>query len=648
MPCHPNHKLPVASALRKVATNLLLCLLPVYFLQSQSTTDSIAYYADGLKSDLHVNAERYRSQAQNLLRYSAAANRPDGIAEAHHALGVHFEEQALYDSAIQYQQQALNYWQAAANPEKQASVYNAFSVIYKDLGDYQKSIDYSLKGLRLADSLSLPRLQVYCRTNTGECYLNMGIKSAAASFFVEAKKIALISGDEDALAATLIYIGNMQLNEGKLDSAEMNYNEFIRIKTGLGNFDGMPAVLSNLGAIQFFRGDLPQAIRWYQQSITAAKKVSDFYQQTIAACNAAEAYMELSNAEIAHSYLDSAISLAHANKSARLLALAYQLQASLFERLNLPAKALGAYQQHSAYHNKMIDEERARQIANMEVLYQSERKEKQILQQALHIERQQAALFVKNAQVVSLLTGLAAVLVFGLIFYSRYKAKQGLVLQKAIIHEQEKGLEAVLLATEDERKRISKDLHDGIGQQLSGLKMAWQKMATDFSEKLPGESVRIQKLTDILDQSASEVRNISHHMMPKALLDLGLVAAIGDMLEKTFMYTGIAHTFEHYHAERRFGERVEISLYRVLQELINNIIKHSGATRVSVQLFVNKSKLIMVVEDNGRGFESEAPAAGHGLMNIKSRLTTLHGKVNYDPSPGAGTVATVTIPIADE
>lgn len=233
----------------------------------------------------------------------------------------------------------------------------------------------------------------------------------------------------------------------------------------------------------------------------------------------------------------------------------------------------------------------------------------------------------------------------GILFYSRQKVKQENQLQEEVIKEREKGLEAVITATEEERKRIAKDLHDGIGQQLSGLKLAWQKLSSDLQPKASQEAERMDELGDILDETCSEVRSISHQMMPKALSEMGLVPAIDDMLRKSIGPTEIQYRFEHFKAEGRFKESIEIGLYRICQELINNVIKHSGATELSVQLFRNKDHLVMVVEDNGKGFDMAKSADGIGLMNISGRLNSVHGDVNYEPSPGSGTVATIRVPV---
>jgi signal transduction histidine kinase len=201
----------------------------------------------------------------------------------------------------------------------------------------------------------------------------------------------------------------------------------------------------------------------------------------------------------------------------------------------------------------------------------------------------------------------------------------------------------VVSATEDERKRISKDLHDGIGQQLSALKLALQ----NFQNQL--ENNELKKQLGIISQrfsrSADEVRSISHQMMPRSLMEMGLLSAVEDLLRSSFQFSKIDYEFEHYGIDGRFQERIEISLYRILQELVNNIIKHSEATTVHVQLLKTGGKLILIVEDNGRGLSNQE-ISGHGLLNIKNRLDIIKGKVNYEPSPNSGTLATVTIPLS--
>ncbi|MCB0838249.1 MAG: sensor histidine kinase, partial [Bacteroidetes bacterium] len=209
------------------------------------------------------------------------------------------------------------------------------------------------------------------------------------------------------------------------------------------------------------------------------------------------------------------------------------------------------------------------------------------------------------------------------------------------IEEQQKGLKAIIFAQEEERKRIAKDLHDGIVQQLGGLKLGLQKV---FSQE---ENPEAGKMMALLDDSTQELRELSHQMMPHALSEFGLIPAIEDMLDKSLGHSEMIYQFETFGIsdQQRFEESVEISLYRIVQELINNVIKHSGASRVHIQLMKTGPNLTLIVEDNGQGFQPKSTKTGIGLMNISSRLETIDGKVNFEPSPEGGTLAIVKIPI---
>jgi signal transduction histidine kinase len=117
------------------------------------------------------------------------------------------------------------------------------------------------------------------------------------------------------------------------------------------------------------------------------------------------------------------------------------------------------------------------------------------------------------------------------------------------------------------------------------------------------------------------------------------------LLENSLAYTKIEYSFEHFNIDERLPEKIEVTIYRIVQELINNIIKHSKATEVSVQLFNANNSIILIVEDNGVGFTSDKNKKGIGLLNISSRLDMVNGNVNFEPSPKSGTLITVKIPL---
>lgn len=198
-----------------------------------------------------------------------------------------------------------------------------------------------------------------------------------------------------------------------------------------------------------------------------------------------------------------------------------------------------------------------------------------------------------------------------------------------MVSEKEKGLSATIEATENERIRIAKDLHDGVGQQLAALKLQFGGM---------------QK--KLIDNTSADIRNISHQMMPKTLQEFGLINAVDQLLESTLKSSPINFKFEYFGFEERVSKKIEIAIYRILQELVKNVIVHSSANLLNVQLIKNQKNIVLIVEDNGVGFSKSKKSDGIGLLSLKSRVSDIHGEINFEPSPNSGTLVTARIPIS--
>ena len=155
------------------------------------------------------------------------------------------------------------------------------------------------------------------------------------------------------------------------------------------------------------------------------------------------------------------------------------------------------------------------------------------------------------------------------------------------------------------------------------------------------------KIASSFSKSADEVRSISHQMMPRALMEKGLIPAIDDLLKNAFQHSNTSFTLEESGVNERFNERIEVSVYRIIQELVNNIIKHAEASHVNVQLICKSDQLLVFVEDNGKGFDASDQKEGHGLINIKSRTEMINGSVNFEPSSNKGTFVSLSIPLSN-
>jgi signal transduction histidine kinase len=310
-----------------------------------------------------------------------------------------------------------------------------------------------------------------------------------------------------------------------------------------------------------------------------------------------------------------------------------------YEKLGQFNQALQAYRKSVEIKDQLLNDKNSRTILELEERYRSAEKDR-------NISRLETEAAKKRSQVYIALA-LSIIIILIVIAYSiNSQRKARAAKDAAIIEEREAGLKAVFDATEEERKRIAKDLHDGLGQQLSGLRLSWESVENQIKTVSPAQANRIHELTVVLDEACTEVRTISHTMMPKALQEKGLLAAVEDMLYKSLRHTAIQYDLQHFRLEnKRFQERVELSMYRICQELINNVIKHSKATQVNIQLLLNRQSLVMIVEDNGIGIPESQEADGIGLRNIHSRVHTIGGEAMFEAGPEQGLVVTVRVAV---
>lgn len=235
----------------------------------------------------------------------------------------------------------------------------------------------------------------------------------------------------------------------------------------------------------------------------------------------------------------------------------------------------------------------------------------------------------KENYLILLVLIVSIVLIAFLVLYLRNTKKNAAIK----LRFQEERLASIIEGQEQERARIAKELHDGIVQDLTVLKM---EMANQNQE-----SESINKL----DKITKEVRELSYQMMPVTLREMGLISAIEELLNRSLSKNGIAFELEHFNYKERLSDKIEVSVYRICQELLNNVLKHAGASRVSVLIRKSETQLTFIFEDNGKGFDTETSKKGIGLESLNSRIAFLNGNLEIDSSEQKGTTAFIRIPL---
>lgn len=331
--------------------------------------------------------------------------------------------------------------------------------------------------------------------------------------------------------------------------------------------------------------------------------------------------------------------LAEGEKNVAMLRELYKHSADSYSRMGDYKKAYEASLRSLAFANQFYESEQTKSIRLQEL-------DSQI--KTLAVEKQLAEEHSQSEQFLnSVLVGVLVMSILGvaaLVFLRRQQKligrQQAVIAQQQIRQLELKSLRAMIEGQEGERSRIARDLHDGLGIQLSRIKL----FVEAHHDELP-LSVK-EPLNQFVDEACTEVRLISKDLRPYALSTFGLIPALEDLVQKLNLVNETSLVLEHYGEMPTLGEEASAMIYRVIQELLNNALKHAQAQTITVQIMTNDETALISVDDDGVGGEfSEQPSKGNGVTNIKTRIAYLGGQVMWQSEAGKGTSVMISLPL---
>ncbi|GAB3201403.1 signal transduction histidine kinase [Pontibacter aydingkolensis] len=259
---------------------------------------------------------------------------------------------------------------------------------------------------------------------------------------------------------------------------------------------------------------------------------------------------------------------------------------------------------------------------------------------------------MKTLEPVLIVTPVLLALAMGIILfvflYQRRMLQHQVQLRELQEQKQRQLLTATLQAQEEERRRVARDLHDDVGASLALVKLNVHQLVAPLGDKSKGQSIK-----GMLDDVIGNVRRISHSLMPVMLEKMGLPRALEAMKRSVPAESGTEMEFICNDNNRRMDPKLELSLYRVVQELLNNTLKHAKASKITIQLQFSENELLLTYADNGAGFDykrlvksEEKSSQGLGLMNLHARINLLNGTFAYNSALNSGTKAEIVVPIS--
>lgn len=483
--------------------------------------------------------------------------------------------------------------------------------------------------------------------------------------------------DRENLRRTLANIAGLFMYQHNYSQAEKYYLEARDLSALLHNHSGLGQAYSGLVKINLEKQNHKAALDYGLASVKEFHLSKEKAYESVAYKELAGIYLELNQIQNALDAGYQSLTLAHETGITRYIANAMGILADISYRegnfrksiefafgslktdssdtetktrllvvltksyisLGKPEFAIQYFERYQKEIDIQVDEKYRRSISEMEVRYETHKKE-------LSIQKLQARKRLITQSAVSVVIILMLVVITFIFREKNIRTKKKLTEQRVVQLEQERQLiatQALLAGEENERQRLAGDLHDGLGGLLTGVKLKLSPMKEN--SMITGEYlIQFGQALDLLDKSIAEMRRVAHNLMPETLMHYGLRTALRDYTAQVKPEGKPEICLSTFGDELRYSREIEITVYRIAQELVNNSLKHARATRIDVQLFTENGRICVQVIDNGIGFDAEEKKTynrGNGLQSIRDRITAFNGRFEIFSEAGKGTESTL-------
>ncbi len=566
----------------------------------------------------------------------------ESMASMLNNIGLNYKMLGNYDKAIEYYSQTLLIDEESGNAEDMAKTINNIGMVYRTWGKYDKAIEYLEKSLLLKKGLNDQTGISSSLNNMGLVYSEWGKYDQAILIFRESFVMEETLKNDSEAAKRLNNLGRVYFYMEQYDTAMLYFEKCLAIHERDNNRNQIALVYNNIGKVYLSKQQYKNADFFLTSALKIFNELGREGEKSTVLANLSNINQALGHSEKALQLLDSSTMIAEKLNLRKQIQHNYLYFSEIYGELKDFEKSLQYYKKYTAEKDSMFSIEIHSQLSEFQVKYEKEKDQLQIL--ALEKENLQKT-NQRNAYMF-IGFGILIMALFSVIYFHQ-KAGHIRTISDQKIHqlEEEKKLIAAKLLVEGqevERKRIATELHDGLGVLLSATKMQF----SIIRDKSPENRELIDKAGRMLEQASGDVRKISHNMMPGLLTQLGFFEAIEDLFEQIADDHDLTVVCNIPENQERLAENKEIMLYRIVQEMVNNTLKHARASNITLQIRVNNGILDLIYSDNGKGFDfrEKSEAATLGLQSIQSRVNFLNGKIDFISKPGEGPKYILQIP----
>ena len=550
--------------------------------------------------------KRIETTAFNLNKYlrnakeAASADYQKGMADSYNNISLIYFYQSKYDLSTQYFFKAIKLYEALKLNGEAGNLYSLYGYRLRNK-DIQKSIDYMQKGIKLAEKAGANFELMGMYDNYGLVKEANQEPDSAEYYFKKALFMKKSANDQTGIPYSLNKLGTLYAGLGQFEKAKPLFDEAYQIRLKLKDKVGIAENLSFYGTFYEMQGETSAAISYFKQALQASK-------------------------DAGYRWLTHRI---------------YEALSTNYEQSNQFAEALNYHKQYTAYKDSIYNLETTTNQKEIEIQFETEKKEKQILEQRAELAENKLKIEQKNQWLYAL--GFLAVLL-GLIGYQIYRTQK--LKNKQL--QKENQLKDALIRIEtqnkvqEERLRISRDLHDNIGSQLTFIISSLDNLKFQLNKENPEAGKRIESINDFTRNTITELRDTIWAMNKENIHFSDLKVRINNFLESAQSHVQQTHfevdmkkSIDENHSFTAFAG---VNLYRIIQEAVNNSIKHADATEIKVAFEKIDQHFEVRISDNGKGIDQRKIEAGNGFQNMHKRISEIGGELVIKSTPESGTI----------
>ncbi len=599
---------------------------------TKDTTRLMQAIEEGMKL-----ARQHPDSAQHLykrlFRESKQLGFNDGMASALLDIGTIFYNTGYIDSAISTFQYALPYAVAATGRRTQLTtgLYCNIAAMYMVKSKYREAVQYYDSALQTAIRYGMAKDHIYFANiyiNMSYLYGQLDNYPTSFRYVDQAIILSLRKGYREQLAKALFNKAVTYRTLGKLPEATAYYKKVEELAKKNGYSDLYQSTYKELAKLLEEQGDSVRAAAYYNQSIKSEKAQRSSVNNTwMQYWDMAVSYLKSNNyKEAEHYFLLAQKSIRKEGLQQKEISILYYLVA-IYEQTGRYPQALEQQKEMMQLKDSLQQINNLKVINELDIKYRTAEKNKQIALQA-------NAVRIKNIWITTSIIVISSLLIVLLILQRQYRQR------KKIYHQQEEitQLRAMIKGEERERTRLARELHDGIGGMMAAISMGLSQLSEKKATGLP-----YQKLESLVSETAHEIRRTAHNLIPSVLERESLSEALRHYCAGLSIKEGLVIETHFNGPVNQLEQAPALFIYRIIQELLQNIVKHAAASLAEVQITVQENILSIMVEDNGKGFDQDAIQPGMGLCNLQYRVNALHGHLSINSVQGKSTTVYIEL-----